>query len=372
MSTDTLPPRDLMLQFCNKQQAENMVCLEFDLQDQPLLSKDNQTEDEHRDIQTNRKFRIIDQTFVESTYQFRINGNCHGQKIFGGGHSGLNFTLSGKKVIKSIQDRIISLKKQLAETIKQSYHHKWPRQVHFNGDTEKQMKFYLNQIAKLNKQNQGPFVTLKKQTLVVKLMNFNNRSVALQIEVPHLCDLPSIMNNFNQLVMQEFKILKFFICFDMPLSCLNRIQAESISDLDNYLMAKSILPTLNSEESAKASTDKKGSEATVSNGTPITNLLQEFQAKRNPQDVGVIEEQKDTLRKNLDADAFSHLQTNSESDNLQRENEAIHHGSWTQTSSTSHTSGLNTAQLLIAPQASTLTGTGQDSLIYKVTGQEFN
>lgn len=257
------------------------------------------------------------------------------------------------------------MKRQLAETIKQSYPQKLPRQVQGKSDPEKEMKYYLNQIGKLNKQNQGPFVTLKKQTLVVKLLNFNSRSVALQIEVPHLCDLPSIMNNFNQLVMQEFKILKFYICFDLPLSCLNRIQAETIGDLDNYLMAKSILPTPNSEESAKASTVKKGSEATVSNGTPITNLLQEYQAKREQT---AFEEQKDNLRKNLDADAFSHLQTAYEC--------AQHTDNLSQTSSTSHTSerpsGLNTAQLLIAPQASTLTGTVQDSYIYRVTGREFN
>ena len=45
---------------------------------------------------------MIDQKFVESNFQFRINGHCHGQKIFGGSSHGLTFTLSGKKVIKSI------------------------------------------------------------------------------------------------------------------------------------------------------------------------------------------------------------------------------------------------------------------------------
>lgn len=46
MSTDALPPRDLMLQFCNKHQAENMVCLEFDLKDELLQANESQTDEE--------------------------------------------------------------------------------------------------------------------------------------------------------------------------------------------------------------------------------------------------------------------------------------------------------------------------------------
>lgn len=35
-----------------------------------------------------------------------------------------------------------------------------------------------------------------------------------------------------------------FICFDMPLSNINKVQAQSINDLENYLMAKSIQSTI--------------------------------------------------------------------------------------------------------------------------------
>jgi len=40
--------------------------------------------------------------------------------------------------------------------------------------------------------------------------------------------------------LQEFEIQKLFICFDLPLSILNKVQAQSISDIDRYLMVKSI------------------------------------------------------------------------------------------------------------------------------------
>ena len=90
-------------------------------------------------------------------------------------------------------------------------------------DPEKILKFYLNQLEKLNKQNKGPWVTLDKDTILIKLLNFSNRSLAMQIRVPDLCELPSLMTNFNQLVLREFEIQKLYICFDLPLTTLNRI-----------------------------------------------------------------------------------------------------------------------------------------------------
>jgi hypothetical protein len=41
------------------------------------------------------------------------------------------------------------------------------------------------------------------------------------------------------LVLQEFEIQKVFFCFDLPLAKINKVQAQAINDLDNYLMAKS-------------------------------------------------------------------------------------------------------------------------------------
>lgn len=46
------------------------------------------------------------------------------------------------------------------------------------------------------------------------------------------------MSNFNQLVLQEFEIEKILICLDLPLSRINKIQAQNINDLDDYLIAR--------------------------------------------------------------------------------------------------------------------------------------
>jgi len=144
----------------------------------------------------------------------------------------------------------------LKTLIKNSYPKKEPPSYILN-DSEKTLKFYLNQLEKLNKQSLGPFVTTLKDTLVIKLVNFSGKSVAMQLRVPNLCELPGLMTNFNQLVMQEFEILKLYVCFDMPLTSLNRVQAESINDLDNYLMATSLQGSI--QKSSHAMTDSKAS-----------------------------------------------------------------------------------------------------------------
>ena len=91
----------------------------------------------------------------------------------------------------------------------------------------------------------------------------------MQIKVTDLCDLPGLMTNFNQLVLREFEIQKIFMCFDLPLSTLNWPQAESINDLDNYLLAKSLATPLSGS---------KTNSNTQTSGTPVMNLLSEFQA----------------------------------------------------------------------------------------------
>jgi len=81
----------------------------------------------------------------------------------------------------------------------------------------------MNQVQKMNANNRGPWVTQTKQTLIIKLVNYQGKSIGLQIAVPQLCNLPNLMTNFNQLVLQEFEIQKLFVCFDMPLSILNKV-----------------------------------------------------------------------------------------------------------------------------------------------------
>lgn len=99
-----------------------MVCLEFDVQDLPIgldAAKKAAEQDEH--VKMNRKFRVINQDFINQNLCFRINGTCHGQKVFAENSNSLSFSLSGKKVIKSIQDRILKLKTLLKNHIVKAY-----------------------------------------------------------------------------------------------------------------------------------------------------------------------------------------------------------------------------------------------------------
>ena len=137
--------------------------------------------------------------------------------------------------------------------------------------------------------------------------------------------LPDLMSNFNQIVLQEFVIEKFFICFDMPLSILNKYQAQSINDLERYLKAESLQQTIEKHKSTG-----KSSEFT-SQGTPVLNLLNEFKLMQINQNNDKIEETKEECVINLENAVFRTMQNQSE--NAQTQNN-------TQTSSTSHTSGL--------------------------------
>ena len=73
----------------------------------------------------------------------------------------------------------------------------------------------------------------------------------------------------------------------MPLSNINNLQTSQINDLDNYLMAKSIQSTI--EKHIYISDDKKrvltASQTSdmASFGTPVLNLLVEFQAMQGEQ-----------------------------------------------------------------------------------------
>jgi hypothetical protein len=59
----------------------------------------------------------------------------------------------------------------------------------------------------------------------------------------------------------------------MPLSTINKIQAQSINDLDNYLMAKSY--NFGDSDRKVQSAKKYFSEFS---GTPVLNLLSEYKA----------------------------------------------------------------------------------------------
>lgn len=83
------------------------------------------------------------------------------------------------------------------------------------------------------------------------------------------------------------------------------------------------------------------------------NLLQEYHAMRDN------EERKQDVCKNLESDMFSNMQPSIDECAQNTLN-------LTQTSSTSHTSALNVANVYISPNAA---ASGLDSLIFKVHGQ---
>jgi hypothetical protein len=72
--------REQILQILNVQQAENMMCLEFDLQDYPITLPEHEKEnpDMIEQIQSNKRFRIINQSMIESMIHLRLKATCHG------------------------------------------------------------------------------------------------------------------------------------------------------------------------------------------------------------------------------------------------------------------------------------------------------
>jgi hypothetical protein len=66
-----------MIQLNSSKLAENMFCLEFDLEKYPLETQNGEP------IELHQKFRKIDQKFTESILSLKLSGNCHGQKVFG-------------------------------------------------------------------------------------------------------------------------------------------------------------------------------------------------------------------------------------------------------------------------------------------------
>jgi hypothetical protein len=104
--------------------AESLHCLEFDLRESlPLLSdleqgvifgvdldKTIMTEDELAACD----IRMVDQDMVESTLFMYINGECHGKKVLS---QDLRYQIQGKKLIKSIQGRLLDYKNDVGKAV---------------------------------------------------------------------------------------------------------------------------------------------------------------------------------------------------------------------------------------------------------------
>lgn len=55
---------------------------------------------------------------------------------------------------------------------------------HIRDMPDKVQKFYMNQVKRQNAHKLGPWLTQTKQTLMVKLVNYQGKSIGLQIAVP--------------------------------------------------------------------------------------------------------------------------------------------------------------------------------------------
>ena len=60
---------------------------------------------------------------------------------------------------------------------------------HVRKDSERCQKYFLNSISKNNLVGIGPWVTKTKRSLLIKILNYNGKSVALQISIPDLNNL---------------------------------------------------------------------------------------------------------------------------------------------------------------------------------------
>lgn len=104
-----------------------MFCIEFDLTGFPIQVPSNfektHTKEEIENIilevENNRKFRVLNQSMIENIIQLKLSGYSHDSPIFSPSEFYLNFNIQGKKIIKSIQSRILDLKSKLSHQSKE-------------------------------------------------------------------------------------------------------------------------------------------------------------------------------------------------------------------------------------------------------------
>ncbi|CDW78619.1 UNKNOWN [Stylonychia lemnae] len=206
------------------QMCENMFCVEFDLKDIPLIDTSIPLNLNDTEVQEAHP-RIINQQLVDSTFHYYVNGYCHGQKIL---QHDLHYLLQGKKIVKSIQQRIIDYKEHIQKQVHQKlnqlyrctprckyngqrcYYHQEQQPLTFN------FRYNMNIMNQMNQQGVGPFL-LRTNNLHCKMLNIP-KSVGVQFSFDNLPYIEQFLSNFNQLVLQNGIINKIIICFDLPLS----------------------------------------------------------------------------------------------------------------------------------------------------------
>lgn len=181
----------------NEKKAQNLFFVEFDLEKQLPDILGSETEQQC--------IRLIDQTLVESSLHFNINGRVHGERVFS---NDLHYQLQGKKIIKSIQQRVIDYKEHLCEDfLKMGRNKHLATGVYDPSDKHSQRQV----LYQLRKQNPNRI----KDKLYVKMLNLS-KSMGLQVQFDSMKNIEQFLTNFNQIVLKEGKINKFSFCFDMP------------------------------------------------------------------------------------------------------------------------------------------------------------
>eukprot|EP00347_Sterkiella_histriomuscorum_P023513 403334361 len=231
-----------------EQKSEHMMCLEFDLSS-IFIPQDYFAESQLFDTHlTQVSPRVVNQSMVESTFHYYINGECHGQRIL---LSDLHYQLQGKKIVKSIQQRITDYKELIQNQVQQKLLQlthcddnckqftqdymgiNYPAQICPNHPRPvpltNNFRFNLNMLRQLNEQGYGPFLE-RPSTLNCKMLNIP-KSVAIEFQYSKLPSIENFLTNFNQLVMQNGIINKIRVCFDLPMSKMLKDEAYQTSNI---------------------------------------------------------------------------------------------------------------------------------------------
>lgn len=72
----------------------------------------------------------------------------------------------------------------------------------------------MAKIRKNNKKGEGPWLT-RADTIHTKAVNMY-KSIGFEVQMPGLAQIELMLTNFNQIVLQNGVINKYFVCFDLP------------------------------------------------------------------------------------------------------------------------------------------------------------
>ncbi|TNV85207.1 hypothetical protein FGO68_gene8034 [Halteria grandinella] len=289
-----------------QRKCESLYCLEFDLKSALPLQADccndfNPVPFEQKNLLGDEEYlaaqiRIIDQDMVGSTLYFYVNGECHGKKVL---QQDLRYQLQGKKIVKSVQSRILDFKQAIAEAVIQrcisvgqncgcGYYcnHKdlaaTAEKIHPSSMNMRPIHNLMDELDCLGIPT--PFIS-RGHILHAKMMNMT-KSCAVQVKYQNLPNIEQFLTNFNQLVLQSGIIQKFFFSFDLPLSILKKdvTQAEIIKSQQAFeggagavspfsqILRSQVFPQYG------GSSDKKEAQAIPQ---PIINILEEMKRKQS-------------------------------------------------------------------------------------------